>query len=169
MRVSRILLHIQKPEQEKVTMNIQEFNELRNDEKEELLEAVTVFYWVKRGIIGALIISILLMAGCPQYNVWEQGLTGQAELARAEQNRQIAIEEALAKKESAQHEADAEAIRATGVKAANQTIAEGLGGPEGYLRYLYINALQATSCETIYVPTEAGLPIMEATRRMGGL
>ena len=39
-----------------------------------------------------------------------------------------------------------------------------LGGPEGYLRYLQIQALAETRASLIYVPTEAGLPVTEARR-----
>ena len=51
---------------------------------------------------------------------------------------------------------------------ANRIMAEGLGGPEAYLRWSYINMLQETAGQqgrqTIYVPTEAGMPILEAGR-----
>ena len=147
-------------------MKLGEFEELPEHSKKYILEQLDYLYWTKRGIITAVLILTLSLGGCPMYNVWEQGLKGEAELARAEQNRQIAIQEALAKKESAQHEADAEAIKATGVKSANSTIADGLGGPEGYLRYLYIDALSSTNCSVVYVPTEAGLPILEANRKL---
>ncbi len=145
-------------------MTLQEFENLAGCEKEEVLNRIGFIYWAKRITAALLVILILSMAGCPAYNVWEQGLTGEAELARAKQNRQITIEEALAVKESATHKKDAEIIRAEGVQKANQIIAGGLGGPEGYLRYLYIDALDSGKCQTIYVPTEAGLPIMEASR-----
>ena len=47
--------------------------------------------------IGLCVVLIAgLMAGCPRYNVWQQGLKGQAELRRAQQNRQITVEEAMA-------------------------------------------------------------------------
>ncbi|MCJ9429546.1 hypothetical protein [Kordiimonas marina] len=108
-----------------------------------------------------------LMFGLPVYKVWQQGLTGKAELARAGQNRQILINEAQAKEEAAKYLAQAEVERAKGVAAANKIIADGLGGPEGYLRYLYIQGLQeaeAKGAQVIYVPTEAGLPILEAGR-----
>lgn len=62
------------------------------------------------GTICALIIMPLILWGYPKYEVWREGLRGQAELKRAEQNRQIAVEEAKAKKESAQALADAEMI-----------------------------------------------------------
>lgn len=125
---------------------------------------------VQRGLrFGAtLLLGIIALAmyGCPQYNVWQKGLAGQARLAEAEQSRKIAIEEAKAIKESAEYKADAEVIRAGGVARANEIISEGLGGPEGYLRYLWIDSLTQRQGDTIYVPTEAGLPILEASRRL---
>ena len=124
----------------------------------------------KMGCMGILLFCGLLvllfgMWGCPQYNVWEAGLSGQAELRRAEQNRQIAIEEAKAKKESAQCLADAEIIRAEGVAKANKIIGDSLKGNEAYLRYLWIDGLNNNQQNVIYVPTEAGLPILEAGKR----
>ena len=103
----------------------------------------------------------------PLYGVWQQGLSGEAELARAKQNRQIRIEEAEARLEAARFESQAEVERARGVAEANDIIAGGLGGAEGYLRYLYIDMLRETGSvgrETIYIPTEAAMPIMEAGR-----
>lgn len=142
-----------------------DFDSLSSSDKYNAVELLSIWTWVKRIGITLLLIVAAGMAGCPAYNVWEQGMTGQAELERAMQNKQIAIEEARALKESAQLKADAEAIRATGVKIANDTIAEGLGGAEGYLRYLFIDTLNSTSCQTIYIPTEAGLPILEARNK----
>lgn len=114
--------------------------------------------------VFAFIVGICVLY--PLYNVWSQGMAGKGELRRAEQNRQIAINEAMALKDAAKFRAEAEVERAKGVQAANSIIAESLGGPEGYLRYLYIDALHATSCDLIYVPTEGGLPILEAGRRV---
>lgn len=106
----------------------------------------------------------------PQYRVWQQGLAGKAELARATQNRQIAIEAAKAKLESAGLEAKAEIERAKGVAEANKIIGDSLKGNEAYLRYLWINGLQTDGSgpQVIYVPTEAGLPILEAGRAVDG-
>lgn len=118
------------------------------------------------GIALILIIIIPIgMWGCPKYNVWQSGLEGQAELKRAEQNKQIAIEEAKAKKEAAQSLADAEIIRAEGVAKANKIIGDSLKGNEAYLRYLWIDSLNNNQQNVIYVPTEAGLPILEAGKR----
>jgi hypothetical protein len=107
----------------------------------------------------------LPMWGCPRYNVWQKTLSGKAELKQAEWNRQIAVKEAEAKKESAIHESQAEVIRAKGVAEANAIIGESLKNNESYLRYLWIQGLHDGTSETIYIPTEANLPILEANRR----
>ena len=119
---------------------------------------------VKFVVLCAIIIVIALMAALPAYGVWRNEMKGKAELARAEHNRQILINEAKALEQAARYRAEAEVQRARGIDGANKIIASSLGGPEGYLRYLYIDALQTTNCNTIYVPTEAGLPILEANR-----
>jgi regulator of protease activity HflC (stomatin/prohibitin superfamily) len=105
------------------------------------------------------------MWGLPKYNVWQKELAGQAELKQAEWNRQIAIQEANAKKEAANSLAEAEVIRARGVAEANEIIGESLRENEAYLRYLWINGLHDGSSEVIYIPTEANLPILEAVRK----
>jgi len=110
-----------------------------------------------------IIITCLMMYGCPQYNVWQQGLAGEAELKRATQNRQVKIEEAKAASESAEYFKNAEIIRAEGVKKANDIVQTGLGGPEGYLRYLFINGMNESNCDRVYVPTETMMPITEAS------
>lgn len=126
---------------------------------------------VKWAIIGVGIIALIIsipMFIMPQYRVWEQGLVGKAELARATQNRQIAIEVAKAKLESANLEAKAEIERAKGVAEANKIIGDSLKGNEAYLRYLWIQGLQeGATPQVVYVPTEAGLPILEAGRTNG--
>ena len=60
--------------------------------------------------------------------------------------------------------AQAEVERAKGVAEANEIIGESLKENEAYLRYLWIIGLQDGSSEVIYIPTEANLPILEATR-----
>ena len=44
-----------------------------------------------------------------------------------------------------------------------------LGGPDNYLRWAYIHMLEETAGQgdrqIIYLPTEAGMPILEAGRR----
>lgn len=117
------------------------------------------------GGIG-LVMLLGLLIGWPQYRVYQQRLAGEARLAEAQSSRQVAILEARAKKESAISLAEAEVIRAEGAAKANKILQDSLGGPEGYLRYLQIQALEETKAQLIYVPTDAGLPVTEA-RRLG--
>lgn len=121
--------------------------------------------------LGIALLLVVLVGGalgsCAAYNsvrVWNAETAGEAELAQATQNRKIAVLEAQAKMDSAKLNADAEVARAHGVAEANKIVANGLGGPEGYLRYLYINNLENSKGQIIYVPTEGGLPVLEAGR-----
>jgi regulator of protease activity HflC (stomatin/prohibitin superfamily) len=121
------------------------------------------------GCIGVVSLGVLLMVGIllfayPQYKVYSQRLSGEAALAEAQSSRQVAILEARAKKESSIALAEAEVIRAKGAAEANQILQNSLGGPEGYLRYLQIQALEDSKASLIYVPTESGLPVTEARR-----
>lgn len=132
---------------------------------DEMSDTEIAFYWIWRVLAIGLVLTLSLLWGCPNYRVYQQNLEGEAELARATQNRQIAIQEAQAKKESAQHLADAEVIRASGVAKANVIIGKSLDGNDSYLHYLFINNLENTKNQVIYLPTEAGLPILEANRK----
>jgi hypothetical protein len=122
---------------------------------------------VMAGIVITMVVSGLWLCswGYRKYSIWSEGMRGQAELAHAEWNRQIAVTEAIAKKDSALHLSDAEIIRARGVAEANQIIGESLKKNEQYLRYLWIQTLDHSQNKIIYVPTEANLPILEAGRK----
>ena len=114
--------------------------------------------------IAGIIVIILAIAGIlwgiPQYNVYALELSGKAQLKEAEWNRQIAIQEAQALKESASLKAEAEVIRARGIAEANEIIAGSL--TDEYIRYKFVEGLNDGNTEVIYVPTEANLPILEA-------
>lgn len=118
-------------------------------------------------MLPAILALIILIWGVnslmAKYNVWEQGKVGQAELSRANWNRQIIIKQAKAKQEAAIFLAQAEVERAKGVAAANKIIGKSLEQNEAYLRYLWIQNLHGQH-QVIYVPTEANLPILEANR-----
>jgi len=124
------------------------------------LIAITLGLVVLFGGIGGC------MWGLPQYKVYKQEMAGRAVLAEAESSRQVAILEAKAKKEAAVSLAAAEVERAKGVAAANKIIGDSLHNNEDYLRYLFVNGLEHTSNQVIYVPTEANLPILEASRKV---
>jgi len=119
-------------------------------------------------IVGIIILIFVtgfgLLAGCPAYNVYSQEQAGRAALAEAQSSRQIAVLEARARLESAKMLADAEVVRAEGAARANRILQDSLGGPDGYLRYLQIQAIDAKDASLIYVPTEGGLPLLESSR-----
>jgi hypothetical protein len=108
--------------------------------------------------IASLILISLMMVGCPPYNVWQQGLVGEAELRRAEQNRMILVEQAKAERDAATQRAEAIAI----VGQAAQDF------PEYRLQEFLGSFAEALNSESIdkiiFVPTEANIPITEAGR-----
>lgn len=116
------------------------------------------------GILFIIACLVGLCAGFSEYNVWSSRKSGEAELAQADYNRQIAVREASAKAAAAVELAKAEVIRAYGVSKANKIIGKSLEGNEAYLRYLWIQSLETNKNKVIYVPTEANLPILEASR-----
>ena len=116
--------------------------------------------------VAAILAGGLIFYGLPTYKVWQQNKAGEAELARAEQNRQIAIQEARAKEESAKSLANAEIIRAEGIAEANRIIGDSLKNNDAYIHYLWVEALRETRNAIVYIPTEAGIPVTEAGRFM---
>jgi hypothetical protein len=122
------------------------------------LSVLFVIFLILGGVGGCLYAS-------PRYDVYKQEMGGLAELKKAEYNRRIAVFEANAKKESSTLLASAEVERAKGVAEANKIIGESLKENEAYLRWLWINGLAEGGNSVIYVPTEAGLPILEAGKR----
>ena len=115
--------------------------------------------------------ALLALTSCGKwYAEWqgeikkiEMDKEGQALLLKAENEKKVAIEEAKAKLESAKMLAAAEIERAKGVAEANKIIGDSLKNNESYLRYLFIDKLGQN--DVIYIPTEAGLPILEAGKR----
>lgn len=126
----------------------------------------------------SVIVGLLwgIVYGWQYFKVFTATQSGKAAYAEAEQNRQIKVLEAQASNEAAtsnalsrvkvaEAEAAAEIARSKGVAEANRIIGEGLKGNEDYLRYLYITGLAEKAGQVIYVPTEGGLPLLEAGKR----
>lgn len=125
----------------------------------------SIAMWAVAGIVAFTFMVGSCAVVKPRYNVWAAEMEGAAELAQAEQNRKITVLEAEAKLESAKALSAAEIERAKGVAEANRIIGESLKDNESYLRYLWIQNLESGSNSVVYVPTEAGLPILEAGKR----
>lgn len=122
-------------------------------------------------ILAVIVIIVSGIGGCmrfwPEYVVWRNEMDGRAELAKADQNRNIAVATARAAAEAAKLQGEAEITRAKAAAAANEIMARSLGGPENYLRWKYINMLESTGANTnrevIYLPGNI-MPLQEATR-----
>lgn len=114
-------------------------------------------------VLSTLAVTALFVGG-PKYNVYISEMQGKAKLAEAEFSKQVLVQEAKAKLESAKFLNEAEVERAKGVAAANKIIGDSLSGNEDYLRYLWIQNLENSKDQVIYIPTEAGLPILESQR-----
>lgn len=138
----------------------------------EEMNGKTVALW----IIGSVVGIIVLMFGWQTFKVYSAQQSGKAAYAEADQNRQIKIVEAVAANEAAtsnalarvkiaEADAKAEIERAKGVAEANRIIGEGLKNNEEYLRYLWIDKIASGSHDVIYVPSENGLPLLEAGKR----
>jgi hypothetical protein len=91
-------------------------------------------------------------------------IEGKKRLMLAEWDRKIQIADANAKAEAAKALAQVEIERAKGVAEANRIIGSSLRDNESYLRYLWIDKLHQGN-QVIYIPTEAGLPVLEAGKR----
>lgn len=114
-------------------------------------------------VMAGAVIVLGLMVGIPYYKVWQQEMDGKAEFSKAEQNRRIKVEEAKANLEAEKLNAQAEIERAKGAAAAIQI--ENGSITENYIRYLWVRQQGNLNDKTvIYIPTEAGLPILESTR-----
>ncbi len=114
----------------------------------------------KLALLALVVIMALfaLNASYRYYSVWSMEMAGKAKLAEASQSRQIQVEQAKGELEASK--SIAEAIAIVG-KATKQY-------PE-YRKQMYIQAFaealtNGTISQIVYIPTEAGIPILEAKR-----
>lgn len=105
---------------------------------------------------GIVLLILTLIAGWlairPEYMLY-----------RANIEKRIIVTTAIAEADADKEHARGEIERAKGTAKANRIVAGSITEP--YLRYLYVNNLAHTKNQIIYVPTEAGLPILEAGKR----
>lgn len=124
-----------------------------------------------RNYLPWIIVSILVGVGLiafmmwlfPVYNVWSKQQRGRAALSEAEFSKQVKLEEAKANLEAEKLNALAEIERAKG--AAESIKIEGGQLTDNYIKYLWVRNLESGEKQLIYVPTEAGLPLLEAGRQ----
>ena len=115
-------------------------------------------------LVSVALLLIVLLFGWPKYRVWQQEMSGKAEMAKAEQNRKILIEEARARLEAEKLNAEAEVERAKGMAEAMK-IENGTLNTT-YNQYLFIRTLEKLADkgnlpQIIYMPSNGLLPTME--------
>lgn len=118
-------------------------------------------------VIGLILIGVLFWV-VPKYNIYVNEMAGKAELIKAEQNRQIIIEEAKARLEAEKLNAQSEIERAKGMREA-MDIENGSLTPV-YNQYLFIRTLEKLADkgnlpQIIYVPSEGLTPVMDIHKK----
>lgn len=146
-------------------------------------------------ILGAVVAALVLwgLVGYPHWSVWAAHQKGLADLTRARNEQQIQVSVAQGRLDGAELNkkariieeiADAEArfqaaelnkkaavIEAEAVSAQIKEIGAQLTSHDLYLRWQWIKMMEEVGAEgtqTIYVPTEGNLPILEAGRLKKG-
>src|SRR5690554_5586913 len=123
------------------------------------------------GLVVTVFLAVaLLMYGLPMYRVWQQEMSGKAEMAKAEQNRRILVEEAKARLEAEKLNAQAEVERAKGMAEAMRLENGTLNST--YNQYLFIRTLEKLADkgnlpQIIYMPSEGLLPVMDVSQQIG--
>lgn len=130
---------------------------LRQEAKQDDRDNLGFWLGAAAKVIGGLAIGISVV-------VIAWGFIGpQLRLYKANTEKQAAVAEAKAVADSARYLANAEIVRAEGVAEANRIIADSI--TDEYTRWLYVDQLDEINGQIIYVPTEAGIPILEAGQR----
>jgi len=101
-------------------------------------------------VVIIALVGAAFLIGMPTYNVYAKTMAGKAAYEEAVQNRRIRVLEAQALLDAAELTAQAEVARA---KGTNEALQETAGSGDRQI---------------IYLPTEAGMPILEAGRRPPG-
>ncbi len=124
------------------------------------------FIWI--GLIAIVVLLFWFLVGYPKWRVWAAHQAGLADLQRAKNEQQIQVSVAQGRLDAAELNKQAAVIEAQAVALQIKEIGEQLTKHDLYLRWQWIKMMEEIDNESsvIYVPTEANLPILEATRNM---
>lgn len=102
----------------------------------------------------------------PVWSVWAAHQAGLADLQRAKNEQQIQVSVAQGRLDAAELNKRAAVIEAEAVALQIKEIGSELTSHDLYLRWQWIKMMEemGTDNQVIYVPTEANLPILEASR-----
>lgn len=134
------------------------------------MDSVTNVSWfIEYGIgwylLGGFAFWMFCLAFFPRYGVWAAHKHGEADLAQAQNEQMIQVSKARGRLEAAELNKKAAIIEAEAVSEQIKRIGENLMKHDLYLKWQWIKMMEDHSdASTIYIPTEAGLPILEAAR-----
>jgi regulator of protease activity HflC (stomatin/prohibitin superfamily) len=117
--------------------------------------------------IALLVIGLAwVLLGYPLWRVWAAHRSGLADLQQAKNEQQIQIAEGQSRFNAAELNKQAAVIEAEAVALQIKAIGEQLTKHDLYLRWQWIKMMEESEVKmnTVYVPTEANIPILEATR-----
>ncbi len=119
------------------------------------------------GVVFVVAVTLFFMVVLPPYNVWSSRKAGEADFAEAQGEQRIQLARAESRLHAAENNKKAAIIEAEAVAAQIKMIGEGLTTHDLYLRWQWIKMMEErnSKSDTIYVATEAGLPILEASRK----
>ncbi len=121
---------------------------------EEVATVKQIGKWIAVVLLFLLVIIWVWRLASPRYTLYSANI-----------DRQVLVREAEAERDAAVFLAEAEVERARGVAEANEIIAESI--TPDYIRWLYVDQMDQLEGQVIYIPTEGGLPILEAGRLDG--
>lgn len=120
-------------------------------------------FWIIVGLVGIFVWFVFVY---PYWNVFASKLSGEAKLQEAMNEQRVQLAAAKARKEAATINKEAAIIEAEAVSAQIEKIGQKLTAHDLYLKWQWIQMMEKRpENSTIYVPTEANLPILEAGKR----
>ncbi|WP_162941578.1 hypothetical protein [Desertimonas flava] len=121
---------------------------------------------IGKAVATVIVAIVLVIVGwkvvSPKLNLYRSNTEKQSVIAEQEAISQAEVYAAQKRVTAAEAEAEARIIEAESIAESQRIISETLT-PE-YLTWRFYEVLATTENEIIYVPTEAGLPILEAAR-----
>jgi hypothetical protein len=123
----------------------------------------STLWWAIGAVVGIILLWVLV--GYPRWRVWASHQEGLADLQRAKNEQQIQIAQAQSRLDAAELNKKAAVIEAQAVALQIQEIGQQLTTHDLYLKWQWIKMMEERpDSSTIYVPTEANMPILEAAR-----
>lgn len=118
-------------------------------------------------VISLIVFTIFSMLVVPVWQVWASKKEGEAEFAKAQNEQRVQLSAAKARLEAAETNKKAAIVEAEAVAEQIKEIGENLQKHDLYLKWQWIQMMEKGGIKgsVIYVPTEAGLPILEAGKR----